>query len=472
MAEHIAKFRESVGANEKLDLPQSVLEVINQIEAPMADYLNSAEQMVELALATPDAARARLPEYLEKFTRLEDAMGSASDKILESTAKANEESERLSWFGQMAILAAAAAGLGLTLLTNMLTARAVIPPLNAMTNTMTDLAGGNLTVEIPGQDRDDEIGRMAAAVRVFKDNAVARVALEKESAAANEQRQQRLTQMNGLSAAFEQKMQAVLGTLGDSTTALDRTAQTMTDVAERTSGRAMSVTNSANHTKENTNTVASATTQLTASITEISRHLTQSAASSLAAVDQAAQTNATVASMAAAADKIGNVVSLISDIAAQTNLLALNATIEAARAGDAGKGFAVVASEVKNLASQTAKATEEITGQISDVQNASRASLEAISTISKTINSLNEINSSVSAALEEQQSAAEEIARSVSEVASGSEEVAVNISDVTDAARETHDAGQSVLQASRDLSEQSIDLKREIDQFLARIKSA
>ena len=277
-------------------------------------------------------------------------------------------------------------------------------------------------------------------------------------------------QLNAHADAFEQSVKGMVEIVASAATQLQSTARTMEGTANGTSEQATTVAAAADEAATNVQTVASAAEELASSIAEISRQVAQSTQIAGAAVDEAQRTNSMVQGLADAAQKIGEVVSLINDIASQTNLLALNATIEAARAGEAGKGFAVVASEVKNLANQTAKATDEISAQIGGIQTATKDAVGAIEGIGGTIGEINEIASAIAAAVEEQGAATQEIARNVEQAASGTTQVTQNISEVTQAASETGQAAGQVLDAASELSQQSEKLNGEVHRFLDQIR--
>lgn len=270
---------------------------------------------------------------------------------------------------------------------------------------------------------------------------------------------------------FENEVHSMVEIVASAATELQSTSQSMAATAEATSHQANLVALAAESAASNVQTVAAAAEELHASISEISRQVSESTRISQEAVNEASRTNVLVNGLAQAADKIGEVVKLINDIASKTNLLALNATIEAARAGDAGKGFAVVANEVKNLASQTARATDEISTQISNVQGATKDAVHAIQSIGLTITQINEIAAAIAAAVEEQGAATREIARNVQEASTGTGEVTSNINNVTEASNETGHAANEVLAASRELSSQSEKLRSKVDHFLQDIRA-
>ncbi|WP_404378941.1 protoglobin domain-containing protein [Caenispirillum salinarum] len=278
--------------------------------------------------------------------------------------------------------------------------------------------------------------------------------------------------LNEHASKFENEVHAMVEIVAAAATELQSTSQNMAETADRTSSQSEVVASAADQAAGNVQTVASAAEELHASISEISRQVAEGNRISSEAVDEAERTNEMVNGLAAAAGKIGEVVKLINDIASQTNLLALNATIEAARAGDAGKGFAVVANEVKNLANQTARATEDISKQIGEVQGATEQAVSAIQGIGGTIGRISEITGAIAAAVEEQSAATQEIARNVQEASSGTTEVTSNISTVTEAATETGHAAGEVLTAARELSNQSERLKAQVDEFLHDIREA
>ncbi|SNY92388.1 methyl-accepting chemotaxis sensory transducer with TarH sensor [Cohaesibacter sp. ES.047] len=345
-------------------------------------------------------------------------------------------------------------------------------PIQSITLSMKSLAEGNKATEIPDQNRKDEVGLMAAAVQVFKENMIRTDELAEREAKDAEARETRSRLIEQLTQDFDANISDLLGAVASASTEMETTAQSMSNIASDTNNRASTVAEAAENASSNVQTVASATEELSSSIQEISRQVSQSAEIAERAVEQAASTDQQVQGLAVAAQKIGDVIKLISDIAEQTNLLALNATIEAARAGEAGRGFAVVASEVKELASQTGKATEEIGQQISNIQAETEGAVAEIQNIGKTIADINGIASGIASAVEEQTAATQEIAISVEHTAAGTGEVTSNIQEVTRAAGETGDAASQVTATASELSNKSEQLKAQVEKFLAEVRAA
>ncbi|MBR0718999.1 methyl-accepting chemotaxis protein [Bradyrhizobium liaoningense] len=351
--------------------------------------------------------------------------------------------------------------------------RAVTRAIRSMVQAMVRLAKGDMTVEIPGVGRRDEIGEMAGAVDVFKANMIEADRLRAEQAEA-EQRQavQRRADMDRLAGEFEAAVGEIVETVSSASTELEASAGTLTKTAEHSQDLATNVASASEEASTNVQSVASATEELSSSVNEISRQVQSSARMASAAVEQAKLTTAKVGQLSKAAARIGDVVELINTIAGQTNLLALNATIEAARAGEAGRGFAVVASEVKALAEQTAKATGEIGQQVSSIQAATDDSVQAINEISGTIEQLSEVSSTIAAAVEEQGAATQEISRNIQQAARGTQLVSSNVTEVQRGATETGTASTQVLSAAQSLSLESNRLKREVDRFLVTVRAA
>ena len=348
----------------------------------------------------------------------------------------------------------------------------VSKPITAMTEAMKRLAGRDLETSIVGLGRKDEIGAMAGAVQVFKDSMIAadRLATEKES--EREGKTKRAQALDMLTKSFEAKVRDLVAALSSAATEMEASARSMTSTAEETSKQSLTVASATEQASANVETVATASEELTSSIQEIGRQVAQSSKIAMKAVEDAKHTDATVQELAVGAQKIGEVVTLIQSIASQTNLLALNATIEAARAGEAGKGFAVVASEVKALANQTAKATDEISGQIGHIQDSTKQAVDAIRGIAQTIGEIAEIATAIAAAVEQQGSATKEIARNVQQAAQGTQEVASNIVRVKEASVATGSAAGEVLGAAGGLAQQAQTLSREVDNFLSSVKAA
>ena len=346
-------------------------------------------------------------------------------------------------------------------------------PLGRLSGLMVEVANGRLDGETPYTGRGDEIGGMARALDVFKANAQERQRLESEreqdaTRSAEEKRQA----MIALADSFEQSVGSIVGIVSTAATELETAAQTLHASLAETNSQANTVSAAANEASANVETVATACEELAASVREIGSQVSQSSQVADRAVENANQTQVTAEGLVAATQKIGEVVSLIQEIAEQTNLLALNATIEAARAGEAGKGFAVVASEVKNLASQTAKATEDIGNQIGSIQTTTNSAVEAIRRISERINEMNGITTMVAAAVEEQQAATSEIARNVEQAAAGANEVSSNIGSVSSAAQVTGASAGEVLDSSVELGHKATSLQQEVSGFLTNVRSA
>jgi len=351
--------------------------------------------------------------------------------------------------------------------------RAISRPVIAMTGSMNELASGNLSTEIPAIGRTDEIGQMADAVQVFKDNAIEVDRLQKERAEQERLAEEKKRQdMQKLADDFETSVSEVVKTVSAAATELQSTAQQMTATADQTKDQAGHVGTASENASGNVQTVAAAAEELSASISEISRQISDSNTISQQAVGDAEVTNESVQGLATAAQKIGDVVSLIQDIAEQTNLLALNATIEAARAGEAGKGFAVVASEVKSLANQTANATEEISNQITEMQQATEGTVTSIEKITGVINQISGNATTIASAIEEQTASTQEISRNVQQASEGTREVADSIGTVGQAAEETGAAAGQVLQSAGELSEQSELLQSKVETFISELRAA
>ncbi|MBL9035953.1 MAG: MCP four helix bundle domain-containing protein [Rhodospirillaceae bacterium] len=354
----------------------------------------------------------------------------------------------------------------------MVVARSITLPLNGIIGVMGELTKGNLEVEVGGQDRRDEVGSVAKSVGVFKDGLVEAERLRRQQQAEQERQIERGKRMEAAVTAFDQMITEVVGSVSSAATELQATAQSLSATAEETSQQSNAVAAASEQMTQNVQTVASATEELTSSIREIGNQVTESTRIVGNAVTQADDTTAKVKTLADAAQKIGDVVTLINEIAAQTNLLALNATIEAARAGEAGKGFAVVASEVKNLATQTAKATDEIASQVRSIQEATETSAQAIESIAQTINRVNEISTAIASAVEEQGAATQEIARNVQEASTGTAEVTNNITGVTQASQQTSAGSTQVLSSASELARNGDRLKQEVENFLREVRAA
>ena len=409
---------------------------------------------------------ARITDKINLMKQVEDFVAAALNET--ALAKANE-----AWNVFLIYAVATFALLAVTALLVFAIVRSITGPVDALTGVMHKLSEGDKTVEVFGADRKDEIGAMAQAVEVFKENAIEMERMEAEQAEqkvrAEEQRKAEMLQMAD---GFEASVMGVVQSVASSASQMETSAQSMSGTAQAASAQSANVASASQQATANVQTVASAAEELAASVQEISRQVADSSEISNEAVSEADHVGQQMQELAEASNRIGEVVDLINDIAGQTNLLALNATIEAARAGDAGKGFAVVASEVKNLASQTASATGEIAGQIGSIQDATNGAVKAIESIAETIRKINDIASAISTAVEQQGSATGEISRNVQEAAKGTQQVDDNITQVSRGADETGTAAGEVLSAAQEMTQQSGSLKAEVEKFLNQVRAA
>jgi methyl-accepting chemotaxis protein len=363
------------------------------------------------------------------------------------------------------------ASLALTIGGVLLMRNRVTRPLTAITAVMTRFAAQDFAGEVPGLDRTDEIGRMAAALQVFKEAMIKAERLSGDQAAERADKEKRASELSGLVRQFESRIGQMVQTLSSASGELETTARSMSGTAAEAQTQAGSASSLADQVGNGVQTVAAAAEELNTSIREINRQVEQATRATEQAVATVKETDGTMRALADGADRIGEVIGLITSIAGQTNLLALNATIEAARAGESGRGFAVVASEVKNLASQTAKATEEISTQITEIQGATQKAVTAIDGIVKTIEEVSSINRVIAAAIEEQNKATAEIASTVQNTAEATSTVTRNIATVSSAANDTGRAASGVLEAAANLSSQSTSLTSEVDSFIGKVRA-
>jgi methyl-accepting chemotaxis protein len=471
--DHLAQLRQDIDENKGLALSDEIRSALADVEGPLTAYAQSASSLVGLAFESTREAEQRLPDFVQKFDALEDAMETISGRIAEASERVEQEAGALAAVTRWMNTTAAALSLLMTVGLCLYLLRGVLRPVSAMTRTMGGLATGDTSVDVVGARRRDEIGEMARAVEVFRDNAQEMERLRTEQERTRQQSEaDKRRMMVELAQSFEAKVGVLIQRLSVAANGLEETAQSMTAVANRTTQQSVGVAATAQQTSANVQTVAAATEELSISIREIASQVTQSSQIAERAVGDARRTNQTVQMLAASAEKIGHVVQLISTIASQTNLLALNATIEAARAGEAGKGFAVVASEVKELATQTSRATDEISTQIASVQQATTDAVQAIQAIAGTIGEMSQISTSIAAAIEEQGAATSEIARNVQEAARGTEFVTGSISEVRQGAGKTGSAAAQVLSSAQELARHSTSLRQEVEHFLSGVKAA
>jgi methyl-accepting chemotaxis protein len=434
-------------------------------------FLRLADQV-----AKDGASGTKYPMTADQFVATTTPQIGALLEVLYAAGKASEErasmmlGESLSTLIIVSVLVVI--GVVLIVTAGFVVTRRVTGPMSALTMAVERLAAGDYAIDVPGAARGDELGAMAGAVEVFKRNGVEKQRIEEEQARAQTERERRQKILESAVTEFEAGAKAVVESVSGAAVQMQNAATNLSASAEEGAHQAAAVAAASEQASANVQTVATAGEELSSSISEIGRQVTTSNQIAGRAVEEAKRTDTQIQGLAAAAQKIGDVVKLISAIAGQTNLLALNATIEAARAGEAGKGFAVVASEVKSLATQTAKATDDIAAQVSGIQQATSDSVTVIQGIRKTIGEMSEISTAIASAVEEQGAATQEIARNVQQAAQGTQQVSSNIVAVTTAAKETGTQAGQLQGAADNLARQADALRKHVDTFLGRVQAA
>lgn len=502
---------------ERVQVIAESIDTLTKTEARLEALANSPEKLAyaeKIKSQIPSLAKGiqvDLKEAIETnagqeaFTKLDDVIdefGNGMDKILlayEALERQDADASLLAVREAIELSkleAEIAAAISLVVMLGILfvVGRGIVASVTGMTHAMSSLASGDLDIEVPARDQKDEIGEMAAAVQVFKDNAIetkrlnaeAEKARQESAAMAEKQheeerkrqeekvreQEEKQKAMLALADSLQESVGGIVETLAASAGEMRTSAQTLSAVAEQSTGKTSAVASASEQATNNVQTVASAAEELSSSINEISQQVVQATNISQRAVTEVGQTSSNIGDLAKAADEIGEIIALITDIAERTNLLALNATIEAARAGDAGKGFAVVASEVGNLAGQTSKATDQIAAKISAIQNSTKLTVSAVDAVGNIIGEIETISSGISAAVEEQSAATQEISQNIAMAAEGTSNVSASIAGVSEAAASTGREAATMLQSAEGLSAQAENLRQAVGDFVAQIRSA
>jgi methyl-accepting chemotaxis protein len=471
------KTRDRVVARLKaLNAPKEELDLIEQAKNS-SDALIKTEDAAMEAVAKGDLERARVLMFDENYDKnkavIMQPIAAFRTKLAtraeRDVAVARQRAEVMTATAETMV---AATALSFIAILFFVFSRRVVSPIARLAEIVSRLTKQDYAATVSDTDRSDEIGELANAIKLFQANGIERQRLEAAQAKEREAKEHRARRMDELTARFDTKVGELVSALSSAATEMEATAGSLSATAQQANIQSVAVAAAADEASANVQTVAASAEELSSSIGEISRQVAQSAQIAGNAVGEAQRTDAVVRSLADGAQKIGDVIKLINDIAGQTNLLALNATIEAARAGEHGKGFAVVASEVKSLANQTAKATEEITAQIGQIQVATKEAVEAIQRIGTIIDEVSQISAAIASAVEEQGAATKEIARNVQQAAQGTEGVTNNISGVKEASTTTGAAASQVLSAASQLSHQSEALAGAVRSFLSDVKAA
>jgi methyl-accepting chemotaxis protein len=447
----------------------ALAKIIGALPGQAERFLTTSDQLIGATASTEETFAFLIKTGIKLGDDAEALRSEYQTSRSNDIATASQIAEQATVSGSIAAVTGVVIGL---ILAGLITI-SISSLIKRINRTMSQLASGDLTVEVEGAERRDQIGDMARAVGIFKDSAIRVAEVENDKKRLAEQTERdRKAGLSELASRLERAVKDIANAVKQSAQRMHDGATTMNGAAERTKTQSSAVAAASEQASVNVQSVASSAEELTASIREIGRQAQSSATVARRAAEQASLTTATMEGLSQAADRIGEVVKLINAIAAQTNLLALNATIEAARAGDAGKGFAVVASEVKGLASQTARATEDIAAQISSIQGETREAAAAIKGIEAVITEINQIASTTASAVEEQSAATAEIARNVQQAAIGTDEVSSNIAGVLEAAAETDEHARITLENSNQLSDQADKLWQAVIGFVEDVKAA
>ena len=464
----IATSEEAIAEFEKVG------EALVKIESEHRDYETHAIEIMELLAAGRIEAAIALEEAVEAEELALDheleALLEELEAFTQESARTAEEHEKAGLL-IMIVMAVTSIifGIGLSLL---MVRVAITRPLSHVVTALRALIGGDTSVSVTIRS-EDEIGEVAKAVEVFREKIIEMDEMREQQVQKDKEAEEKKRRdMGELADGFEASVNEVIESVASGSTELQSTAESISSTAEETNRQATAVASASEQAAANVQTVASAAEELSSSVAEVNTQVVESARMSQEAQEKAERTNEQIKGLAQASQKIGDVIDLINDIASQTNLLALNATIEAARAGDAGKGFAVVASEVKSLANETAKATEEIASQVSNIQEETRQAVVAIEMIGEVVAKINENSTRIATAVEEQTAATSEISRGAQEASSGTTEVSSNIGGVSQAVTETGSAAAQVLAASRTISEHAEMLKTESRKFVGQVRAA
>jgi methyl-accepting chemotaxis protein len=432
--------------------------------ADLATYGTAFKALASVDSEVYGLVKKTLPDIAGRFSSVADQLKTFENKQLD---KAMEDADAENNLAQLISIIISLAAIVIGTLVAFLIARSIVGPIGNMTQAMTKLAEGELGTEVPARDWKDEIGRMAAAVQVFKDNAIKlRQSTMRHDAETRRSARKLQSQVLALNHALDEEVSGTVEVVLSVSDGMMHAAENMGNAVQGVQSQSEAAANASEQATQSVNAVAAAAEELSSSVQEISRQVTHSTRIAHTAEEEANRVTALVQSLAQAAQSVGEVVNLINDIASQTNLLALNATIEAARAGEAGKGFAVVANEVKNLANQTAKATDEISGQVNSIQSATQEAVGAIEGIGKTIREMSAIAAGIASAVEEQSAATQEIARSAQQAAAGTGEASSNITEVSRSSNETSEIASSVKFSAEQVNERIRAMQEKLAEIL------